>query len=266
MVGTPAGKLRAVVPPYVAPAELAPAPDVPPWATRPQGLRRSAWRLPNAVDLSADELTAAVSSAFGGFLRTGDHPVRFWNFLPGINDPLGDDQTRYMAFNAGRIAAFERYPQALFATASGVGHAGRDLWVHGLFADEPGVPVNNPRQVPPHRYSSRYGPRPPSFARATRAGDRLLVGGTASIRGEDSVHLGDLHGQVAETLTNLAAVITAAGASFALVDVRVYHRPEVNPADVQPLLPSAWRVEWVAAELCRPELLVEIEGLAERTT
>ncbi len=239
---------------------------MPTWSTRIPGGRLTSARIAGAADLSAPELTAAVAAAYGDLLVIAEHPVRFWNFLPAINEPLDAKQTRYMAFNAGRLAGFAGHPGARVATASGVGHGGRDLTVHCLSTDRPGVVVDNPRQIPPHRYSARYGPRPPSFARATRVDPHLFVGGTASIRGERTVHEGDLAGQVAETLTNLTAVLTAAGGPFALTDVRVYHLPEVDPAVVGPLLPRAWRVEWVAAELCRPELLIEIEGLAEATT
>ena len=64
-------------------------------------------------------------------------------------------------------------------------------------------------------YSSRYGPLPPCFARGTIithpvSGRRmLLAAGTASIRGEESVHVGDLRSQMRETLENLASLLTA---------------------------------------------------------
>src|SRR5439155_23835599 len=77
----------------------------------------------------------------------------------------------------------------------------------------PGVAVNNPRQVAPYHYSQRFGPLPPCFARATRLAHPpglLLVGGTASVRGEDSVHADDLGNQMGESLLNLAALIGAA--------------------------------------------------------
>ncbi len=109
----------------------------------------------------------------------------------------------------------------------------------------------------------------------------LIVGGTASITGEESRHIGDLDGQVRETFHNLASLIAAAAghprsedmassevasllASFR--EMRVYY---TNPADqhtlagmVQAMVPPHCRVEWLRASLCRPELLVEIEGLA----
>ncbi len=246
-------------PPSAAPADpLA----VPAWATRLPGTHLSAVRIANAAALSSPDLTAAVAAAYADLLEAGrPHPVRFWNFLPNINARVDDRQSRYMAFNAGRFAAFERFPGTRVATASAVGHGGPDLAIHCLWADRPGTPVDNPRQVRPHDYSARYGPRPPCFARATRSDGRLLVGGTASIVGERSVHA-DLPAQVRETLANLSAVLAAAG-HFVMADVRAYHVPAIDPTAVRALLPSAWRVETVPADLCRPELLVEIEALAE---
>jgi chorismate lyase/3-hydroxybenzoate synthase len=238
-------------------------PAVPAWASRVPGTQLRSARVADAADRHAGDLSAAVTSAYNRLLAAGlRHPVRFWNFLPGINEPVDDRQSRYMAFNAGRLAAFNDRPVARAATASAVGHWGRDLWVHCLSSDAPATPVDNPRQVQPHRYSARYGPRPPSFARAARLGRSLFVGGTASVLGEDSVH-DDLDGQVGETLTNLDAVLAEAGQAFAWGELRAYYVPSVDSTHLRHLLPAAWRVEMVCADLCRPELLVEIEGLAE---
>lgn len=221
------------------------------------------------------------------------HPVRLWNYIPGIHDPMSLGQDRYMAFNAGRYEALcrwfggtERFDE-LVASASGVGHEGQDLVIHCLAAERPGRAVINPRQIAPYRYSPKYGPLPPCFARATlvegKAGEALvLVGGTASIVGEESVHPGDLARQTGETLSNLAVLLRqAAGRPVEPVigptaertaelarfrDVRVYYRHPASLADLRPLLRDAFPaalVEWVQADICREDLLVEIEGLAE---
>lgn len=221
------------------------------------------------------------------------YPVRIWNLIPGILGPLGDLPHRYMGFNAGRFNAYVRhygsssaFPAAL-PTASGTGHDGAHLVLHCLASNVSGTPIENPRQVPAYRYSARYGPRPPSFARATRwlrrDGSRchLLVGGTASIRGEASRHLTDLEAQLEETLVNLEALVIAASRSEASSDItgepmselsafrhlRVYHprladRP-VLAERIEASFPALECLEWIRSDLCRPELLVEIEGLAE---
>jgi enamine deaminase RidA (YjgF/YER057c/UK114 family) len=143
---------------------------------------------------------------------------------------------------------------------------------------EPGSHVENPRQTPSWRYSTRYGPLPPSFSRATliRFDERphLLIGGTASVVGEDSRHPGDVDAQLNETLQNIASVVSAAAghdiepdaALTHLVDVRVYVTKaglaERVMRTISPRFPRTRTIDVVVAQICRPELLVEIEGLA----
>lgn len=227
------------------------------------------------------------------------YPVRMWNFIPDIHRPIGDELDRYMLFNIGRFRAFSKwYGQSQFgrviATASGVGHRDEGLFIHCLASRQPGAAVENPRQVPAYYYSSRYGPKPPSFARGTisratvhyrdRGGSSnvLFVGGTASIRGERSLHESDIKQQTDETLENLGSLVNAACVQTHATNkaeseekhddlferfhhLRVYL---VRPADydiVAPHIISSFPnaiVEWRRADLCRSELLIEMEGVA----
>jgi chorismate lyase/3-hydroxybenzoate synthase len=200
-----------------------------------------------------------------------------------------------MVFNAGRFHAFsDLYGSAqLFAralpTASAVGIDSGPLVIHALGDIAPGTPLENPRQVPAYSYSRRYGPLPPCFARATlierEPGDhRLLIGGTASIIGEDSRHARDPRRQALETFDNLAELVASASARVhtastgrstlppvadpldALTDLRVYFVHPDHAALVRDLVLARFhrsaRIEFTRADLCRAELLVEIEGLA----
>jgi chorismate lyase/3-hydroxybenzoate synthase len=253
--------------------------------------------VPNAVAMRADDFEAATVRAYDSIFeqlsaRSAKHPLRLWNYLPSIHQPLGGDRDRYMVFNAGRFKSFEKWYggrdrfDGCVATASGVGHTQSDLWIDCLACETPGLPVDNPRQIKPYCYSTRFGPLPPCFARSTIARPKsstplLLVGGTASIRGEDSVHLQDLSKQTQETFENLAALVRAAceriGMNIAdeepsamfdrYRDLRVYH-PDARHADflrsaVLSAFPNLQQLEMRQANLCRAELLVEIEGLAD---
>ncbi len=252
-------------------------------------------RLEAARALDAEALSARVAGGYELIRRmlsrtSARHAVRVWNHIPGILDPIGPGLNRYMAFNAGRFAAYEQCFggsgsfDGHLPTASGVGHDGDALELICLACAVPGRAVDNPRQSRPHRYSLRYGPRPPCFARATRlpgsvtpsGADWLLVGGTASVRGEESVHPGDLSAQLEETLENLAAVVQEAGTQprgdrggtlSRYRHVRVYYPNESDRALIERTLRSAMMgittFEPLRAELCRGDLLVEIEGVAE---
>ena len=255
-------------------------------------------RVRGAVHLGPLAFQRRVAQAYERLGRelascTASAPVRLWNYVPGIVEPLGELQHRYMVFNAGRYTAYTRWYQnrdrfeRYVATASGVGHRGEDYWLHCLGLAEPGQPVENPRQISSYRYSMRYGPRPPCFARATRcrlpgsAESTLLVGGTASVLGEDSLHWGDLRAQTLETFRNLAAVAATEEerASFSgeadedalqavlsrYRELRVYYVHAEARDTLESMVGRRFdgvaAVEWVVADLCRPELLVEIEGV-----
>ena len=251
-------------------------------------------RVADVRDLAPHEFEQKTFDAYVSIARALaeshlGHPVRFWNHVPFITEPADAGRDNYMVFNAGRFRAFTSWfdGPAQFerdvATASATGHRGRDLVIHCLATDAPGIAVNNPRQVAPYHYSQRFGPLPPCFARATRLSHPpglLLVGGTASVRGEDSVHANDMASQLGESFLNLAALTGAAagqkaagaGKSIgrllgAFRDLRVYypnraHAREIDSA-VRAAFPSLRRLEMLHADLCRAELLVEIEGIAD---
>ncbi len=252
--------------------------------------------------LTPEQLEARIADAYreigARLAREQRHAVRFWNFIPQIHARVADGRDRYMVFNAGRFHAFSEWygSSAIFAralpTASAVGIDEGPLVIHALADRVAGTPQENPRQIPSYSYSRRYGPLPPCFARATLV-ERdpsehwLLIGGTASILGEESMHLRDPRQQALETFDNLAQLIASAAERLqssaseaeqshllplsgdpldALTDLRVYFVEEAQAALVRDLVlsrfPRAGRIEFTRADLCRPELLVEIEGLA----
>lgn len=228
-----------------------------------------------ALDVDpGDDLEAATHRAYAALtaqLAAAGAPrlVRVWNLLPRLHD---EEQglERYRRFNAGRQRALTEAGSAAFAGAPAACALGRDggpLSIRWLATQRPARAIENPRQVPAWRYDRRYGPRAPSFSRAMRVGDEwLFVSGTASIVGQDSVHPGDVAAQTAETLANLRAVLAEAGPGFTLPRLRctVYLRDAADRPRVEPLLAAAGvrPVAWLRADVCRRELLVEIEGHA----
>ena len=206
-----------------------------------------------------------------------DALLRAWNFIPGINDPAGDRDgracDRYMRFNAGRYRGFrERYDASLdYPVASGVGHLGDDLVVHLLHGPLDRRLIDNARQVKPHAYSDRFGDPPPVFARAACVddvdGQWLLVSGTASVVGEDSMHSGAFEEQLSETLRNLESVVRAgwSDATPADLDDWLVYLPDAGfSTEVRNAVADRWShrspsIVFREQALCRSELLVEIE-------
>lgn len=205
-----------------------------------------------------------------------DRLWRAWNFIPRINDDATQCELvrdRYMSFNAGRHRGFSDVhgSQVRYPVASGVGHEGDDLVVHLLHGDRPARIVDNPRQIRPDDYSLRFGDPPPAFARACRLElpnvEALLISGTASVVGEDSVHDDDFAAQLEETILNLRTIVELAwpGQDLSAIDDWLVYLPDARFAGrVRDRLSACFpktnpMVQIREQRLCRPELLVEIE-------
>jgi enamine deaminase RidA (YjgF/YER057c/UK114 family) len=100
----------------------------------------------------------------------------------------------------------------------------------------------------------------------------LFVSGTASIVGHETLHRGDVVAQTRETMTNIGALLDEAnelvGAARYSIDalkLKVYVRRPTDLAAIETtlsLMPSAaTSVVYVQADVCREELLVEIEAV-----
>lgn len=203
-------------------------------------------------------------------------PLRLWNYVDAIIDGEGDRE-RYRRFNIGRARGMAgRLGHFSAATAIGRHDGSRVLQVYWLATHADGAPVENPRQVSAFNYPRQYGPQPPSFARATLPpGDPLplLISGTASVVGHQSMHPGDLLAQLDETGRNIDSLIDTArrqrpglatrlGAD-SLLKIYVRHAedlPRVAAALDARLPPSVQRL-LLHAEVCRRELLVEIDSV-----
>ncbi len=210
----------------------------------------------------------------------GRHLARFWNYVPAINEPGPGGLENYRIFCRGRSLAFEQHYgtgfRAMLPSASAVGSKARALTV--AFAACAVLPrhVENPLQVPAYDYPGEYGPRAPSFARATIVPGReratVFISGTAAIRGHATMGPDDLSQQLECALENLQEISIACGLGTQLDrrggsmrHFKVYVRhpgdhPQIAAALEQKFLTSEDRVSYLQADICRAPLLVEIEA------
>ncbi len=229
-------------------------------------------------------LEEAAEAAYLGLLQFHAttpyrHVWRIWSFVANINEGAGDNE-RYKQFCLGRARAFAAVRATLpgigypAATAVGKPAGARSLQVCWLAGRDPGVEIENPRQLAAYRYPRCYGPAAPSFSRAMLVpGQLLLVSGTASIVGHESVHPGDTIAQLHETLDNLDALLQRAGevagrpgpqlGPESLLKVYLRHAEDAAPVVQQLHARLGERIPLVvlAADICREELLLEIEAV-----
>ena len=204
---------------------------------------------------------------------------RIWNYFPLIN---GDQNglERYRRFCLGRHHALDElltdFPSSLPA-ATAVGTKSGPLRIMFLAGTQPATHLGNPRQLNAYDYPQDYGPRSPSFARASLVQFEheclLSIAGTASIVGHTSRHAGLPREQTKETIQNIQAVLNQAthaegpgliGAQRRAI-YKVYVRDSILLSEIHGAIRSSplshEPILFLQGDLCRKELLVEIEGL-----
>ncbi|HUU43114.1 MAG TPA: RidA family protein [Planctomycetota bacterium] len=142
-----------------------------------------------------------------------------------------------------------------------------DVWAHRRGAGDarPFTTLHNPLQNEATAYGS-------SFARAVSVelpgGRSVVVSGTASIdEAGRSVHVGDARGQARRTIANFEAILSTGGARPRDLSHAVWYCKDVAYAPVvrDEMRAAGWPAfpyVLVRADVCRPELLVEIDGTA----
>ncbi|MGE5320013.1 MAG: hypothetical protein ACM3KD_07525 [Hyphomicrobiaceae bacterium] len=239
-----------------------------------------------AVVTDRPPLQAASEDAYGRIFRLLDaqklpHLWRVWNYMADINVETHGLE-RYRQFNVGRQDAFiahRRSATGNVPAACAIGLDGGPLSIAFLAGQAPAVPFENPRQVSAYHYPAEYGPRTPLFSRAALVhppGQEILfVSGTASIVGYQTMHPDDVAGQCREAMANIAAVVAEANRAarsrpFSLDELvyRVYVRHAADfPVVRDALAPQIGGAEalYVQADICRADLLLEIEAMASHT-
>ncbi|PJJ96711.1 pteridine-dependent deoxygenase [Lysobacteraceae bacterium NML91-0213] len=235
------------------------------------------------VDEGDDGIEAAARRAYAAMVAhvgasAMPHLLRIWNYFDAITLGEGDAE-RYRRFCVGRADGLGAFDLGRLPAATAIGRCDgeRVLQVYWLSAREPGIPVENPRQVSAYRYPRQYGPQPPSFARAMLPADGhvmpLLLSGTAAVVGHASQHDGELLAQIEETFANFDALLdNARGHRPGLPQafgpgtrLKVYVRDRADLPLVADALQQRFgdRVPRVIlhAAVCRRELAVEIDGV-----
>ncbi len=205
------------------------------------------------------------------------YPLRVWNYLPDIVG-LDDGVERYQLFCTGRHIALATEPEyeTRLPAASALGTTGTGFVIYFIAAHEPPLQIENPLQVSAFHYPACYSPRSPSFSRATVKhwpdSTQFYLSGTASIRGHESRGKDDIQSQLQLTLDNIEHLLTHARQQCPtlkdkldnLTLLKIYLRRSEDYALVRDYLQqrfgSAYPLLYLQADICRKELLIEIEG------
>ena len=233
-------------------------------------------------NMTVDQATEKAYSLLFEQMSTWGYPhlIRTWNFIPDITDGEYAGSNNYQLFCTGRSRAYNHQLQEIisYPAATVIGAHQPGVYIYFIAAKQAGIGIENPQQVSAFNYPSTYSQDPPLFSRALLHKNNnqqiLFISGTASILGHSTQYSGDINRQTEVCLSNIEHLVNSAVnennfpnislQEFSQFKVYIKNLEDLNTVKthlIQLLGPSA-PLYFLQGDMCRSDLLVEIEALA----
>lgn len=219
---------------------------------------------------------------------------RVWLYQGGITE-TEQGVERYRELNRARTDYFDAKASSgamktsdrgvVYPASTGIGTGGNGLVLSAMAlqstrTDVHLVALENPGQTSAFDYEKRFSIKSPKFSRAMAVVvddyATIWISGTASILDSESVHIGDIEKQTHQTIDNIESLIAeenlarhgfkGCGATLQeLAKVRVYIKHAEDYEKCRAICEARFGplpIIYANADVCRPDLLVEIEGVA----
>jgi enamine deaminase RidA (YjgF/YER057c/UK114 family) len=272
--------------------------DSVPYVVISAGNCKEVWGAGLCSDLWPDDTRQSASAAFESIVgilekegMSMNSLVRQWNYIGNILQ-IRNGYQNYQTFNEVRNEYYQKYrtiPGYPAATGIGMMHGGVVLDFLAIHQDKSLKvrPVENPNQINAYEYDqkvlkgSKEKGQPlkhaPQFERAlmviNKKSTSLLISGTASIIGQKTIGKGDVREQTIVTIENIKKLIDPesisqlAGSDFGSCGrfslIRVYVKHSKDFEDVRKICSEHYPgvpAVYIIADICRDDLLVEIEA------
>jgi len=224
--------------------------------------------------------------------------IRQWNYVEGIlciTDKNKEKLQNYQALNDIRSKFYARHDfKNGYPAATGIGMEAGGILLE-IYAAKPDtafeiIPIKNPKQTDAYHYSGNVligdameksiSKSTPKFERAKYVGFKqnryVYISGTASIQKEHTVGVGDVRVQTEITLDNIANLVSSDNLKNENIDInsfsinysfiRVYIKRKKDLNLVREICDTYYGnipIHYLLADICRDDLLLEIEGIAE---
>ncbi|MDD4823437.1 MAG: hypothetical protein PHI48_12875 [Bacteroidales bacterium] len=225
-----------------------------------------------------------------------DHVIRQWNYIPRLVEEVdveGKTYQNYQIFNEIRQKYYSYYKKKDgYPAATGIGSSNGVVTISFIAVSdmlcEDSYELSNPNQIDAYNYGQEVligdplleqQKKTPLFERGKvlceSEHSTFFISGTASILGQETVHVGDVAGQTEQTIQNITSLMSpdASKSAAQIIDMnsskevsylRVYIKDKSDFPVVRQICENQYGadscINYVEAEVCRTNLLVEIEG------
>ncbi len=242
----------------------------------PDSLEQSTYAQALDIFEQIKEILAASNFAISDIYRQ-------WNYIEGITIENEGSQN-YQEFNDARSLFYSGAQWSNgYPAATGIGSSAGGVMID-LYAlqatDTINSPIDNPLQIAAHSYSKQVladnrqtesnEKSTPKFERARLTADTIHISGTAAIRGEASSHSNDILAQTEATMQIMNHLVAKENiptrcnsTEYDFLRIYVKHKNDIPAVQryMQEHYPTPLK-HYLVSDICRPELLIEIEGTA----
>ena len=227
---------------------------------------------------SYEEIKSAISYKYRDFFNIANqysmNLIKIWHYIPQLLKPYSDNKTNYsLLCEAREIIYKEKYKDSSFPAATVIGIGGNKILIYFLAAvcAEYNT-VENKRQVSSYDYPQNIFLEKPMFSRAVSfidiegAEKKIMISGTASIKGYESMHKMDVLKQLTEALKNYQTFVNIKGNDSNICRIYLTKSQTKYSVEIVKILDSIFEYNnyiLLEGEICRKDLLVEIEGTSK---
>lgn len=225
---------------------------------------------------SYEELKLQIQKKYSDFYKISDENnmsiVKIWHYIPQLLKTYNDKKTNYSLLCEAREIVYKNYYKDLsYPAATVIGIEGNKILIYFLAAHcENYKVIENIRQVSSYNYPQNIFLEKPMFSRAVSFKttcdyvEKIIISGTASIRGYESIHAKNLIKQLDESLKNYKTFLEIENNISNTCRVYLSKIQKDNYNIIINKLEEIFgsnKYVLLQGDICRKELLIEIEGI-----
>ncbi len=225
---------------------------------------------------SYEEIKTNIAKQYNDFFEASKQRkmkvLKIWHYFPKLLDEYDNKKTNYSLLCEARESVYKSiYTNCNYPAATVIGIKGENILIYFFSAAcENYKAIENTRQVSSYNYPMNIFLEKPMFSRAVSftpkdsMKNNILISGTASIKGYESMHSKNILRQLDETLENYNTFFDY---KKNLSNIARVYMPDTNDNNVQLVLSLLNKkfgknnYALLEGDICRPELLIEIEGM-----
>jgi chorismate lyase/3-hydroxybenzoate synthase len=199
--------------------------------------------------------------------------IKIWHYFPDLLKSYSDKKTNYSLLCEAREIIFkDYYTDFSYPAATVIGIEGDKILIYFLAASCKKYDViENKRQVSSYDYPQNIFFEKPMFSRAVKfiskscGGEKIVISGTASIKGYETLHSDEVLKQLDEALRNYKTFVGIKNNSTNICRIYLSKSQENNYSDIVKKLDKEFgnnQYLVLKGDICRKDLLIELEGIS----